>query len=250
MEQIRVVNSVHILPGVAVGLVSNTIRNPKGFRYGVMREVWNLLNKQAAKAVENIDVNRIAGIEKIEVSLTVNSYDRAILCALSAMLQPKTFFEVGTYLGETTLAIARNNPGTQVYTLDLASPEERHTAALEMTVDDLFDRWDRGSAFKGTPESARIEVLTGDSATFDFSPYAGKMDMAFVDASHTYSYVKADTEAVLGMLSPDGVILWHDYPGFPGVYAYLNELGGTPGRKIYHISGTRLAFSSRRNLVN
>ena len=214
--QIRVVNSVHILPRVAAGLVANTIRNPKGFRYGVVRDVWNLLKKQAAKTVENIDVNRIAGIEKIEVSLTVNSYDRAVLCAFSAMLQPKTFFEVGTYLGETTLAVARNCPGTQVYTLDLASPDERKAAALEMTDEYLFERWDRGSAFKGTPEGARIQVLTGDSATFDFSPYARKIDMAFIDASHSYSYVKCDTEAVLGMLSPDGTVLWHDYPGTRG----------------------------------
>ena len=250
MKKIKVVNNTHILPQVAAGLVSNTIRNPKGFRFGVIREGWNLLKKQAAKTVENIDVNRITGIEKVEVSLTVNSYDRAVLCAISRMLHPKTFFEIGTYLGDTTLAVARNNPGTQVYTLDLPSPEERKAAALEMTDEYLFERWDRGSAFKGTPESARIHVLTGDSAAFDFSPYAGKIDMAFIDASHSYSYVKADTEAVLGMLSPDGVILWHDYPAYPGIYAYLNELGGMPGRKIYHISNTGLAFSSRRKLVN
>jgi predicted O-methyltransferase YrrM len=186
----------------------------------------------------------------VEVTTTVKSFDRAILCAFCKMLQPKTFFEIGTFLGETTLAIARSNPGTQVYTLDLPSPEERKSAALEMTDEYLFERWDRGSAFKGKPESARIQVLTGDSATFDFSPYAGKIDMAFIDASHSYSYVKADTEAVLGMLSPDGVILWHDYPAYPGIYAYLNELGATDGRKIYHIHGTGLAFSSRRKLVS
>lgn len=250
MKKIKVVNNLQILPRVAVGLVANTLRNPKGFRFGVIREGWNLLKKEAAKTVENIDVNRIAGISNIEVSLSVNSYDRAILCAISRLLQPKTFFEIGTYLGETTLAVARNNPGTQVYTLDLPSPEERKVAALEMTDEYLFERWDRGSAFKGTPESPRIQVLTGDSATFDFSPYAGKIDMAFIDASHSYSYVKADTEAVLGMLAPDGVILWHDYPAYPGIYAYLNELGATPDRKIYHISNTGLAIFSRRNLLS
>ena len=250
MKKIKVVNNLHIVPQVAAGLVSNTIRNPKGFRFGVIREGWNLLKKQAAKTVENIGINRITGLDQMEVTLTVSSFDRAILCAFSRMLQPKTFFEIGTYLGETTLAIARHNPGTQVYTLDLPSPEERKAAALEMTDEYLFERWDRGSAFKGTPESARIQVLTGDSATFDFSPYAGKIDMAFIDASHSYSYVKADTEAVLGMLAPDGVILWHDYPAYPGIFAYLNELGAEQARKIYHISNTGLAFSSRRKLVN
>ena len=250
MKNIKVVNNIHIIPRVAAGLVSNTIRNPAGFRFGVIRSGWNLLKTQAARTVENIEAGRIAGIAGIEVSLTVNSYDRAVLCAMSRLVRPKTFFEIGTYLGETTLALARNNPEAQIYTLDLPSPGERKSAALEMTDEYLFERWDRGSAFKGTPESGRITALTGDSATFDFSPYAGRIDMAFIDASHSYSYVKADTEAALSMLSPQGVIAWHDYPAYPGIYAYLNELGATPGRKIYHITGTGLAFSGGKNLVN
>lgn len=104
-------------------------------------------------------------------------------------------------------------------------------------------------AFKGQPEASRIEPLTGDSATFDFGPYLGKMDAIFIDASHSYSYVKADTEAALKMLSPQGTILWHDYPAYPGIFAYLNELGAALDRKIYHILGTGLAFSSRGSLV-
>jgi hypothetical protein len=75
------------------------------------------------------------------------------------------------------------------------------------------------------------------------------MEMVFIDGSHSYSYVKSDTEAAFHMLSASGTILWHDYPGYPGVYAYLNELGLFSDRPIMHISGTGLAVYSRNDRV-
>lgn len=249
MKKIKVVNKIHILPGVLFGFIANSIKGPRSFRRQVVAQAWNLIKQQAAGSVETIEVSRIDGIDKALVNVTVNSYDRAVLCAITKITQPKTFFEIGTYLGETTLAVARNNPQATIYTLDLPAPEGRKSATLEMTDEYLFDRWDRGSAFAGTPEAGRIQQLAGDSASFDFTPYIGKMDAVFVDASHSYSYVKSDTEAALKILSPTGTILWHDYPTYPGIFAYLNELGAKSDGKIYHVMGTGLALSSRMNLI-
>lgn len=249
MRSIKSVGNRKIAPRVLAGVLRNSLRNPKALRYSVLRSVWNILKRHAASSVENIQVHEIAGIEKVSVSLNVTSHDRAVLCAIAKLIQPKLFFEIGTYLGETTLAIARNNPKTKIFTLDLPTPEARRDAALEMTDEYLFQRWERGSAFKGTIESERIQQLTGDSATFDFTPYEGKIDLVFIDASHSYSYVRADTEAALRIIPPTGTILWHDYPAYPGVFAYLNELGAHLDRKIYHIIGTGLAFLSSKDLV-
>lgn len=249
MKTIKSINGIQILPKVLWGCINNSIRKPNSIRQRLISGAWTLLKLQGASTVENIDVGRIIGIEDALVNLPADIYDCAVLCAIAKLVQPKTFFEIGTYLGKTTLAVAQNNPGTMVYTLDLPSPEARDNAALEMSDEYLFARWDRGSAFKNSPESSRIKQLAGDSATFDFSPYVGTVDMAFIDASHTYSYVKADTEAILKILSPTGTIVWHDYPTYPGIFQYLNELGVTLDTKIYHIPGTGLAFSSRKNLV-
>jgi len=137
-----------------------------------------------------------------------------------------------TYLGATTWTVAHNQRRARVYTLDPPGL-----------------RVDRGRYFRGTPEAERITQLLGDSASFDFSPYRGRMDLVFVDSSHSHSHVRSDTEAAFGMLSELGMIAWGDYTHYPGVYTYLNEVAPTLDRPIFHIVGTRLAVYSRWNLL-
>ena len=47
----------------------------------------------------------------------------------------------------------------------------------------------------------QITQLYGDSANFDFSPYAGRMGLVFVDGSHSYDYVLQDTASALRLAS-------------------------------------------------
>ncbi len=50
-----------------------------------------------------------------------------------------------------------------------------------------------------------------------------------------------DTEKVLDVLAPGGVVLWHDYvPGWPGVMEYLAELGDQ--LPLQQIQGTALVY--------
>ncbi len=226
--------------------LANALARPRAFRYEVIRGIWSLLKEHGAVAVENIRPSKIAGLEGEQVATVGTSADRLILSGIVKRLAPRTVFEIGTYLGETTLALARSCPQAQLYTLDLPDPETRKQTALEFTDEYLFERWDRGVAFRDQPEAKRIQCLQGDSAKFDFSPYAGRMDVIFIDASHSYSYVKADTEAALKMLSPDGAILWHDYPTYPGIFAYLNELAREQNLRIVHPLGSGLALYTRR----
>ena len=100
-----------------------------------------------------------------------------------------------------------------------------------------------GQRFAGRPEAQRIRQLLGDSTTFDFSPYHGAIDFAFIDACHDYAFVKSDTANALRMV-PRGVIVWHDYyPGWPGVVRAVDEL--LPKHRIMHIAGTSLAVLDR-----
>src|SRR5207249_2287328 len=86
-------------------------------------------------------------------------------------------------------------------------------------------------------------------ATFDYTPYAGRMDVVFVDGAHSYNYVVNDTERALEMLAPGGTVAWDDYPAVPGVYRHLNELAARLDGPLYHVYGTRLVLYSRRPLV-
>ncbi len=164
------------------------------------------------------------------VSLT----ELTVLAAICAARRPAAIFEIGTFDGRTTLNLAENSPpDARIYTLDLPAAQIGATAHALAAGEDAFVRKrESGARFASSPHASRITQLYGDSAQFDFSPYRGAIDLVFVDASHAYEYVLADTRSALAMLRPGGVILWHDYGtgDWPGVNRALNELRRTDPR--------------------
>jgi len=106
-----------------------------------------------------------------------------------------------------------------------------------------------GFRFREKEGSRKITQLSGDSAKFDFSPYARSMDFIFVDGSHAYEYILKDSESALKIAKPSAVILWHDYAAsWPGVTRALNELyqkKDNEFQNLKHINGTSLVYLSR-----
>jgi predicted O-methyltransferase YrrM len=248
---VRRVSNWNILPSVVGGALSHGVAGPRRLRRQLLKRLWIELKRFAAPHITNIEVASITGIDGVHVEGPVLRRSPLVLCALASLLHPATIFEFGTYRGDTAWLLARNIPSARVYTLDLGGPDERYRAQLELTdIDEYFHAWDRGARFHGTPEGDRITQLAGDSATFDFAPYRGKIDLAYVDASHSYSYVRSDTEAALAMLSPSGTIIWDDYTHYSGIYAYLNELAAALDHPIFHVLDTRLAVYSRRPITD
>jgi hypothetical protein len=234
--------------GVAGGLIGRRTE----FRHHVVRDAWTVAKRFGAVGVRNIEFREIPFLYDAVVEGYIDDPQRAVLAALVGGLGYESFFEIGTSLGRTTWTVARHNPELQIHTLDVAPGEEPDQTAFALGADDrTYFRPSHacGEAFRDTPESARITQLWGDSATFDFAPYAGKMDFVYVDGAHTYEYVKSDTEHAMQMLSPEGTIAWDDYVTSPGVYEYLLELAPALDRPLYHLIGTRLALLSRRNFV-
>jgi precorrin-6B methylase 2 len=128
-------------------------------------------------------------------------------------------FEFGTCTGRTAYLWARNSgPDARITTLTLG-PEQ--LALYEASEDDCSI--DTGTAldesnyevfvYSGTDIAYKIEQLFDDSKAFDETPYAGKMDLIFIDGSHAYSYVMSDSRKALDMIRSGGLILWHDYDG-------------------------------------
>ena len=247
---IRRVRNRDILPGVLRDAVARAAADPRGTRTRLLKGLWIELKRFSAPHVVSVAPTGIAGLDQVRVDGHVMRHSPLVLCALAQLLACRSIFEIGTFRGDTSWLLAHNLPDARVFTLDLPGPESTQRARLEITdVDEYFHTWERGARFRDTPESLRITTLVGDSATFDFSPYRGAMDLVYIDASHSYSYVRADTEAALAMLSPTGAIVWDDYTYYPGIYAYLNELAPTLDRPIYHLLGTRLAVHARRDLL-
>jgi len=234
--------------GVAVGAV----RRSGELRHHVVRDAWTVAKRFAAESVQNIERREVPCFVDAVIEGYVEDHQGMLIAALARGLQAGTFFEIGTNRGRTSWTVARNNPELQVYTLDVPLSASSADVALKLGSDD--HHYFRpgaacGEAFLDTPEAPRISQLWGDSATFDFSPYAGAIDLIYIDGAHTYEYVQSDSKNALAMLSPTGAIVWDDYGSHPGVYQFVTELAPTLDEPVYHVFGTRMAIYSRREFV-
>lgn len=172
----------------------------------------------------------------------VSLLELVVLARLVRSRRPAAIFEIGTFDGRTTLNLAANAPdGATVYTLDLPA-DPAPALALDPT-ERAFVRDDlSGIRLRGSDVEHRVQRLRGDSATFDFSPYAAQL--VFVDGSHAYEYVKSDSRRAMELLrGGSGVIVWHDYEEWDDVTRALDELRATDAAfaGLRWVRGTTLA---------
>jgi predicted O-methyltransferase YrrM len=192
------------------------------------------------------------GIDALTISMRHEVRERALLYAeayvlslITAFKRPRRIFEIGTATGQSTLLMARQAPDAVIDTLDLGSA----LPALGVQTDEppWSDVESIGAAYRTTEHEARITQHLGDSATFDYEPLAGVVDLVFVDGAHTYEYVRSDSKNALRMLAPGGVIVWDDcnYQN-PGVSKALRELHSA-GTEVYRVHGARFAVHRSRD---
>jgi predicted O-methyltransferase YrrM len=155
---------------------------------------------------------------------TATLFDHTFIASLVHVLQPKVCIEIGTSLGLVTATIASNAPARcQVHTIDMSDDERI------------------GSFFRERPERGKITQHFSASTEFDFQPFAGAVDLMFVDGSHEFEDVCRDSENAFRVLSPRGVIIWHDVtPYFPGVMKALEA--SDKADEIYRVQGTSCGF--------
>jgi|GEM_PF-1485180 len=160
-----------------------------------------------------------------------------------------TVFEIGTFDGRTTRAIAMNlqDEKGKVYTLNL--PPETDAVSLKTGHIDveLASKVVSGERFLNTPQERLIQQVWGDSAKFDFSPYTGKMDAVFIDGAHSEGYVDNDTRIALKLIKADGgIILWHDAHLF-GVKDFFKKWLKQHNYPVYFIRRTTVAVMGMKN---
>lgn len=134
--------------------------------------------------------------------------DGAVLALIGLAAQPTTVFEIGTGFGRSATLLAQNLPKARFHTLSL--PGNPATGRL----------------FHHRPCRDRITQLEGDSATFDYTAWYGRMDFVLVDGCHESPLVDRDTVEALRLRSPRGWILWHDVAAdCPDVIRALRHIG-------------------------
>lgn len=163
--------------------------------------------------------------------------DIALLRALAQQYNVQSYFEIGTWRGESVANMAEVVPQCTTFNL----PKEE---ILNLTHNKRYA--DLHAFFSKNLDN--VQQLLGNSLTFDFAPYQHQFDMVFIDGDHHYDAVKKDTETAFKLLRSDNsIIVWHDYALDPETIRWnVMEaiLDGAPADKrgnIYHVSNTLCA---------
>ncbi len=176
----------------------------------------------------------------------ISEYETECICRIVKSHNPSAVFEIGTFNGRTSLNMAANmSPDSLLYTLDLPQTEVTKTKLRIKSGEKKFiEKPASGMQFSGTPYEKMIIRLYADSAKNDYSPYLNKIDLVFIDGSHSYEYVINDTKVALKLLgNGKGIVIWHDY-GWNEVMRALNEFYTKDPRfsKLKNIAGTSFAY--------
>lgn len=167
--------------------------------------------------------------------------------AAAAVPAGSSIIEIGTFDGRTTLNLAVNSPAdTKVFTLDLP-PDVTTRFELEKGERQFVEKPTPGERYRGcgapwSQGAGRVTQLHGDSAAFDWSPFARTASLVFVDGSHSYEYAAGDSKTAFRLVAPGGMVIWHDYGVWEGVTRALEGLEAARSLGLRKIRGTSLVF--------
>ena len=163
--------------------------------------------------------------------------DIALLRSLASWFSDCTYFEIGTWRGESVANMAA--VAKECYTLNLSDQEMK-----ERGIGDDYVRAHR--LFSG--DKKNVTHLYGDSRHFDFQGLNRKFDLVFIDGDHHHDFVKHDTEqAVRHLVHEKSIIVWHDYAYHPEelryevIAAILDGLPEQMHAQLYHAAHTKCA---------
>ena len=161
------------------------------------------------------------------------NYERGMLLyVLVARYRPCAILEFGTGRGYGCLCMAwameDHNIRGRVYTIDMTPPDEAFEWAIDWGDGPRVERLARNQVWpKAAPPAwlGRIEELTGLSGHVMSRWRGPRVELAFIDAGHSYNAVRHDFYSVLDVAADRFGILFDDYapkPGF-GVQCLIDE---------------------------
>jgi predicted O-methyltransferase YrrM len=158
------------------------------------------------------------------------------LCLMAKYLRATRILEIGTLYGRTTLNLAMNTAAeAKIYTVDSGTDD----AGIGKRHEDV------GRKFRNTPHALKITQIIDDSRRLDLKAY-GWFDFIFIDGDHRYESVKQDSLNCLQVLSPGGVLAWHDYGLSEDVTAWIDELRDQRGLQIWSLPDSYVAVHWRK----
>jgi len=169
--------------------------------------------------------------------------DIALLKALAQKFDDCSYFEIGTWRGESVVNVADN--AAECLTLNLSREE-----ILELGYSEKYADL-HGFFSKGKPNITHLE---GNSMAYDFAALGKKFDLIFIDGAHQYEFVENDTKKVFEHLVHENtIVVWHDYAYNPEkvrnevLAGILDGLPPSYKKDLYHVSNTLCAIYIKGN---
>lgn len=156
--------------------------------------------------------------------------DLLLLRGLTRRRPSSRYFEIGTFRGESAVAVA--DVASEVVTLSLSDDQ-----MLSLGADSSFLAAHR--VFSDS--NPKVRHIFADSSTFDVTPFLDWADVLFIDGDHARPAVENDTRRFLPVVRRGtGVVVWHD--------AFLSPL--RPRWEVLAGIGAALSVNQRKNLVH
>lgn len=146
--------------------------------------------------------------------------------------------EIGCNEGNTTAALAFNNPEKRIYAIDWLQSASAMLPEQRQEQPEILAKYARGFG--------NVEIINTDSSGIVYDP-KWNIRMVFIDGGHHYAQVKCDSEKAINhlQLHAGGHVLWHDYardrPNWVEVASYL-EREIAPFHDLFVIRDTGLAL--------
>ncbi len=163
--------------------------------------------------------------------------DLALLKKLAGRIPQCSYFEIGTWRGESVANVA--SVAEDCYTLNL-SGKEMQEKGLGQRYIDLHRFYSK--------DLPNVSHLEGNTLSFDFQSLNRKFDLIFIDGDHRYEMVKNDTGKVFDHLVHDkSVVVWHDYARNPETIRHevlagiMEGCPETAHRHLFHVAHTLCA---------
>jgi len=164
--------------------------------------------------------------------------DLMLLAGLAEQINDCTYFEIGTWRGESVATVSPR--AKSCHTLCLSDKEMRKLGMLPGTIEShgLFSK-----------EMENVIQLRGHSRTFEYGQLKKKFDLLFIDGDHHYDFVKSDTEKLFShLVHKESIVVWHDYGFHPDQVRYevmaaiLDGVGPERAGMVYHVAHTKCAI--------
>lgn len=163
--------------------------------------------------------------------------DLALLKGLARQIDQCTYFEIGTWRGESIANVS--TVARECYTMDLPDDEKRQMGHSEKYIHQ-YAIYSKGLT--------NVIHLKANSFSFDFASLNKKFDLVFIDGDHHYKGVLNDTRKVIAdLIHEKSVIVWHDYAYNPEKVRYevfaaiLDGCGQDFHSNLYHVANTLCA---------